>query len=99
MDFYEKNESIRQEAEVNLYKIGKNSTYSIPHYIDNKLKKVDNNKIIYFMGLLALALLISTFLVFQFNQRIGIYLAVAFFIVLCQTLPFIGPSPNTWLQK
>lgn len=99
-DFFYKNEKIRQEAEINLYYMGRNSNFSIPSYIDTKVSKLnENKKKIYFMGILPLVLLISSIIFFQIYQRIGVYLLIALFIVLCQTLPFIGPSPNTWLQK
>lgn len=79
-DFFEKNEKLRRESEINLYYIGKNSNFSIPYYIDTRVRKTDSgNYKIYFMGLLPLAFLVSSIILFQVYQKIGIYLSLGFF--------------------
>ncbi|MGO3017803.1 MAG: MutS-related protein [Anaerococcus sp.] len=80
-DFFEKNEKLRRDVEFNLYYIGKNSNFSIPRYIDTRVKKTDKRYYkIYIMGLLPIVFLISSILIFSIYPRIGIYLFSGFFI-------------------
>ncbi len=80
-DFFEKNPKIREQAEANLYYMGKNDNFSVPDFIDTRIsRKNKNNKFIYFLGSLPLIFLIVSIVSFQVYPRLGVYGAFAFIL-------------------
>lgn len=48
-DFFEKNPKIKEQAEANLYYMGKNDNFSVPDFIDTRMNRRNkNNRFIYF---------------------------------------------------
>lgn len=86
-DFFQKEETIRQNIEERLYYIGKNKNFSLLSYVDKSLKiKLTKNFKIYILGLLPLVLLILSIVLFNIHTKIAIYIFVGFFVASMSNL-------------
>lgn len=79
-DYFFENEIDRKKLEYILYKIGRNRNFSLPYFIDSKKNKFNNeDKIIFFLGMIPFLLLIAILLTFPIKQKISIILMGIFF--------------------